>query len=257
MSLGVKIRTFRRERRMTLAQVSAKLNVSPSFLSLVERDIKKPSLIMLRKISQILNISLSYLVTDPSEGSLASEKLRSLRQSRGLTVEDLAELSELPMKDITGIEKNEIHPTLDHLEKLSTALNIPNQYLSGRNFTTEQLGDKVKTCREQKQLTQSDLANAIGVSPSLISQIESNVTFPSLETLGLIATCLNVEISYFLIDSINANNYLASLSPDLLSLLGDLKVQAVLTSIRDLQPGELNFLLNFIEFFKLNRSNLT
>lgn len=256
MSLGHKIRDFRSERGMTLTQLAKKLDVSPSFLSAVERDIKKPSLITLKKISSHLNISLSYLMTNTEENTATGEKLKTTRKGRGLSVEDLAELSEVPVEDIINIENNTINPSLQHLENLSAALNVTIRYFVDHRPQNSNLGDKIRTRREKVEMSQTQLANLAHMSPSLISQIENNITTPSLETLEKIAECLDVETSYFLVDTNTTSQFLSSLSPELVSLLNDPKVQAVLTAVRDLGPGELKFLLNFLEFFKLNRNIL-
>ena len=256
MSLGSKIRDFRNERGLTLTQLAQKLDVSPSFLSAVERDIKKPSVIMLKKISSYLNISLSYLMTQSDQDALVGDKLKNIRKDRGLNTEELAELSEIPIDDIRNIEKNLIEPTLPHLEKLSTALNVTIRYFLERNTPKPVLGDKIRTLRERAEMSQTELASIANVSPSLVSQIENNVTMPSLETLDRIAECLDVETSYFLVDTSSSSQFLSSLSPELISLLNDPKIQAILTAVRDLEPGELKFLLNFLEFFKLNRKLL-
>ncbi|MHB9094387.1 MAG: helix-turn-helix domain-containing protein [Eubacteriales bacterium] len=257
MSLGNKIREFRTERGMTLTQLAKKLEISPSFLSAVERDIKKPSLIMLKKISSHLNISLSYLMTSPEENTVTGDKLRNIRKGRGLSVEDLAELSEIPIEDVRNIEKNVIKPSLAHLEKLSTALNVTIRYFVERNVRVTNLGDKIRALREKLEMSQAQLASSSNISPSLVSQIENNVTMPSLETLDRISECLDVETSYFLVDTNSTSQFLSSLSPELVSLLNDPKVQAILTAVRDLEPGELKFLLNFLEFFKINRNILS
>ena len=256
MSLGTKIRDFRTERGMTLTQLAKKLDVSPSFLSAVERDIKKPSLIMLKKISSHLNISLSYLMTDSRENTVTGEKLKNIRKGRGLSVDDLSELSEVPVEDISSIENNTIKPTLAHLEKLSAALNVTIRYFVDRSSNGTNLGDKIKVLREKHEMSQAQLAGMASISPSLVSQIENNITMPSLETLDKIAECLDVETSYFLVDTNNASQYLSSLSPEVISLINDPKVQAILNAVRDLEPGELKFVLNFLEFFKINRKEL-
>lgn len=257
MSLGAKIRDFRKERGITLTQLANKLEISPSFLSAVERDIKRPSLIMLKKISSLLNISLSYLMADTGENTVTGEKLKTIRKGRGLSVDDLAELSELSVEDIRNIEKNVIKPSLEQLEKLSTALNVTIRYFVERNVHGPNLGEKIRALREKMELSQSHLASSANISPALVSQIENNVTVPSLETLDRISECLDVETSYFLIDTNSTSQYLPNISPELASLLGDPKVQAILTAVRDLEPGELKFILNFLEFFKINRKALS
>ena len=257
MSLGSKIRDFRKERGITLTVLANKLGVSPSFLSSVERDIKKPSLMMIKKISSHLNISLSYLMTDSGDNTDTGEKLKNIRTGRGLSVEDLAELSEISVEDIGNIEKNVIKPSLEHLEKLSLALNVTIRYFVERNIHKTNLGDKIKALREKMEISQAELARTANISPSLVSQIENNITMPSLETLDRLAECLDVETSYFLVDTSTNNQYLSSLNPELVMLLSDPKVQAILTAVRDLEPNELKFVLNFLDFFKSNRKVLS
>ncbi|KNZ69144.1 transcriptional regulator, XRE family [Thermincola ferriacetica] len=257
MSLGSKIREFRKERGLTVTQLAEKLGVSPSYLSAVERDIKKPSVIMVKKISSLLNISVSYLMTNSENNTVTGEKLKNIRKSRGLSTEDLAELSQIPVEDIQNIERNLIRPTLEQLEKLSSALNVTLRYFVERNPYSIQLGDKIRDLREKRAMSQADLAGSADLSPSLISQIENNITMPSLETLERIAEVLDVETSYFLLDTNSTSQFLSSLSPEIVSLLGDPKVEAILLAVRDLTPGELKFLLYFVEFFKMNRKFLS
>jgi len=59
------------------------------------------------------------------------------------------------------------------------------------------LGTKVRQFRIEQGMRAKDLAAAAGVSPSLISQIENNVTTPSIDVLRRIATALQVPIGDF------------------------------------------------------------
>ena len=61
-------------------------------------------------------------------------------------------------------------------------------------------GEKLKKLRIEKQLSQEDLANAVGVSYSYITQIEAPnvVKKMSLEVLLDIASALNVDINKLL-----------------------------------------------------------
>jgi len=58
----------------------------------------------------------------------------------------------------------------------------------------EGIGKRVKSRRESLDLQVKDLSNLIGVSPSLISQIEKSKSFPSLVTLKKIADALNTTV---------------------------------------------------------------
>ena len=57
------------------------------------------------------------------------------------------------------------------------------------------LGDRIKALRAERQLQQRQLAEKAGLTPSMVSQIESGRLTPSLNTLGRIAGALGVPIA--------------------------------------------------------------
>ncbi len=59
------------------------------------------------------------------------------------------------------------------------------------------LGLRLNEFRTKRGLTQTELANLVGVTPSTVSQIESNMIYPSLPALLKIAEVLSVEVSSF------------------------------------------------------------
>lgn len=256
MSLGARIREFRRERGLTLTALAEKIDVSPSFLSGVERDIKKPSVTLLQKIGSILNLPLSFLMADSDDG-MTAEKLQFMRKGRGLSLEDLAEISGIPAATIQAIEEGTTRPDLDQLEKLSESLNVKIRYFMERRKHSSSLGERVRKCRENQSITQAALAAKSNVSPGLISQIENDQTMPSMDTLEKIAEALGATTYNFLLNQEENKELLADLSPELIALLGDVRVQVILRAVRDLEPDELKYILNYLEFFKRNRNLLS
>lgn len=85
------------------------------------------------------------------------------------------------------------------------ALNKPNIFWADGttvSFETDkrgrgksELGMRIKEIRIKQGLTQKDLAGFVGVTPSTISQIESNQIFPSIPALYKIAETFSVNIS--------------------------------------------------------------
>jgi transcriptional regulator with XRE-family HTH domain len=57
------------------------------------------------------------------------------------------------------------------------------------------LGDRIKALRLERDLQQRQLAEKAGLTPSMISQIESGRLTPSLHTLGKVAGALGVTIA--------------------------------------------------------------
>jgi len=62
------------------------------------------------------------------------------------------------------------------------------------------LGVRIKKIRKKQGMSQKELSKLIGVTPSNISQIESNLIYPSLPALYKIAENLSVEVSSFFQD---------------------------------------------------------
>jgi transcriptional regulator with XRE-family HTH domain len=59
------------------------------------------------------------------------------------------------------------------------------------------IGMRLKELRKKQGVTQAELAKLVGVTPSNISQVESNLISPSLNALLKIAEALFVDITYF------------------------------------------------------------
>lgn len=59
------------------------------------------------------------------------------------------------------------------------------------------LGTRLKTLRTRQGVSQKELATLVGVTPSTISQIESNLIYPSLPALIKIAQVLAADMAYF------------------------------------------------------------
>lgn len=62
---------------------------------------------------------------------------------------------------------------------------------------TFSLGDKLRQLRDERNISQRDLAKLAGLSPNSISLIERDETSPSVATLQSLAAALNVRMSYF------------------------------------------------------------
>ncbi|MFP4305993.1 MAG: cupin domain-containing protein [Desulfococcaceae bacterium] len=87
-------------------------------------------------------------------------------------------------------------------------LNQPTPYWSDgaavtfdretRRELTVDLGRRLKTLRTRRGLSQTELARLVGVTPSTISQVESNQIFPSLTAMFKMAEILEVEPAAFL-----------------------------------------------------------
>jgi transcriptional regulator with XRE-family HTH domain/KaiC/GvpD/RAD55 family RecA-like ATPase len=62
------------------------------------------------------------------------------------------------------------------------------------------LGHKIRTLRKRMEMTQKELAEQVGLTPSFISQLEKNLISPSLDSLLKLSDKLNTQPIYFLTD---------------------------------------------------------
>src|SRR2546430_10086102 len=66
---------------------------------------------------------------------------------------------------------------------------------SGRQRLRDDLGQRLRKAREQKKIGLRELARRLGVSASLISQIETGKTEPSINTLFAIVSELELSVN--------------------------------------------------------------
>jgi transcriptional regulator with XRE-family HTH domain/KaiC/GvpD/RAD55 family RecA-like ATPase len=72
-----------------------------------------------------------------------------------------------------------------------------------KNLGRLNLGMRLKELRNKRGFSQTELAKHVGVTPSSISQIESNLIYPSIPALLKMAEVLSVDISSFFHESQN------------------------------------------------------
>ena len=95
------------------------------------------------------------------------------------------------------------------------------------------VGSRIKTARENKKLTQEELAAMVDLSPTHISVIERGVKSPKLETFVRIANALGVSADSLLIDVVeNSTKGISCELYDYVSNLSKKEREKVLTVVR-------------------------
>lgn len=92
MEFAERLKTLRKQVKLTQAQIAEKLNISQQAYASWERGVKKPTQENLVKIAQILNVTIDYLVGNFSE-EITNNKLEDIeilfcKNSEGLTDEE-------------------------------------------------------------------------------------------------------------------------------------------------------------------------
>lgn len=81
-SLGAKIRQYRKSRRLTLTELAEQCNISPSFLSQIERDQANPSVATLHTIAEVFGLPLAAFFEGPAQTNYAASSETAARVVR-------------------------------------------------------------------------------------------------------------------------------------------------------------------------------
>ena len=109
---GSRIREMRKRRGLTLKEVAEATGYTIGHISQIERDLKSPSLVALRKIAACLNCSEVWLIMDDSELSAkSSEEGKKSKESYLMRKEN-----RIPMKI----------PEIDVSDSIFTPSKLPN-----------------------------------------------------------------------------------------------------------------------------------
>jgi transcriptional regulator with XRE-family HTH domain/KaiC/GvpD/RAD55 family RecA-like ATPase len=112
------------------------------------------------------------------------------------------------------------------------------------------LGMRLKELRIKRGLSQTELAEQIGVTPSTISQVENNLIYPSLPALLKMAEVLSVEISSFFQEKADVKNRVIFPAADAVEVkfpdLPEGCVHAALLTPLDIEPKAEPYLIEIL-----------
>jgi len=121
-------------------------------------------------------------------------QIRSFREERGYTLQDLARRANLSLSYLSEIERGSKRPSLKTIDKLAGALNVAKTQLIEGDITDAglSLGDKIRLMRAEKSLSLQELSQKAEISLSYLSEIERGAVYPALSTLRRVAAGLCV-----------------------------------------------------------------
>ncbi len=120
-SLGYELKKIRKEKKMTLQELSDKSGLSISFLSQIERGLRTLTFTSLRKVSEALDVNINFFFEE-SVTSIKKEGSKNKKKSKTFTYTSLA----------GQIEKPDFIPALIEL-KAGEAHSAPYTH-SGQEF---------------------------------------------------------------------------------------------------------------------------
>lgn len=95
MTVGHRIKNLRKEKNMTLRELSHKTGISVSFLSDIENGRSNPSLERLKDIAGVLDVTVSFLMGEEEKASNhISTKAYHTLDATGLSEEDIRKVEE-------------------------------------------------------------------------------------------------------------------------------------------------------------------
>lgn len=128
--------------------------------------------------------------------------LKEKRQKKRIKAAEIADALNLSKTQISRYETNRSTPPLQIIIELSKMLefNINEIYPTENNTKTggKNLGEKIKTLRDEKKLTQQELAENVNKSNAQISLYEKNEAYPKIYTLIDIAIALDTSLENLL-----------------------------------------------------------
>jgi transcriptional regulator with XRE-family HTH domain len=173
-------------------------NFNRSYLSRIELGQQAPTLAELNRIADVLEVSLSYLLggidsdeklkwiedlaeLSPEEWMRIGINARLARVNLGLSQQQVAQKTEtldISQRDIGGLEKGEFRRAVQrNFPAIAISLNTtPEELLNGQppEIGRPGSGPIIEMMRDERGLTQGQLAAMAGISCSTLSRIEKN-----------------------------------------------------------------------------------
>lgn len=133
-SIGDRIKEARLLRGLTQTELAERIGVKFSAVHKYEAGlVTNIPIERIEKISAVLNVSILYLlgiVDNPARSTIANklpmgEKITMVRRKHGLSLSALASAANVSVVRLNSLELLRAEPTLEELERLASALDVP------------------------------------------------------------------------------------------------------------------------------------
>ncbi len=135
MSIGARIKGFRKQKGLTQVQLSKNAGISRSYLADVEANRYNPSLSMLMDLAQALGITVSCLLDDRE---IDFRNLVQACKGKSVSLESLSELLKIPDDSMELIRTNKL-PDEDTMLKLCDYFNCTWDYIIGKTNSPDDI----------------------------------------------------------------------------------------------------------------------
>lgn len=122
------------------------------------------------------------------------EKISEERKWAGMTQKELGEKTGIDGATIGKYERGVLNPKIETLRKIADALSCSVTDLD-ESIPLHKKMKSLKVLRENRKLSQKELAKEIGESPSEIEKIENGTIIPPVDTMRKIANVLHCSLA--------------------------------------------------------------
>lgn len=237
------MKSLREAKGISLEDLADRLDIPPECLDDIEKGQRRLSRDTLKEVAQILEVPESYFYADEAPVDQVSlravQRLKSLREQKGISLAELARRTGISPTHISEIERAQSGGSLKVWEKLARELGVTLGYFF-REVEEETLGQKLRKLRTSRGLTQKELAQKVNLSYSLVAQIESGRVQPAISTLTRLARELGVSPCYFLTDE-------GQEEPGLGNTATSPEIRRLLSKLSQLSPRELKAVEDLVD----------
>ncbi len=145
IKIGNRIKKLRKDKNISQKDMANMLNIPRSTYSNYENNNREPSIKLLEKIAEILNVSLGELF-GVNEEELKKDKslpvgenIRKYRKIKGLTMKELGTRVGITEQAISQYERSIRNPSLEVLLNVSNALDVPLNVLFNQTINLSQI----------------------------------------------------------------------------------------------------------------------
>lgn len=150
MSIGNKIKTLREQKGLSQKELASLLNISQAAVSQFENGSSPPKITTLEKIALVLNASIQELLgwnetqSIQENSSNLADKIYKLRTDHHLSQKEFAIKINTSQSAVNYWENGKRQPRIEHLQKISTAFNVPiGEFIEEIPFTKDDFDNAV------------------------------------------------------------------------------------------------------------------
>jgi transcriptional regulator with XRE-family HTH domain len=143
VNIGYNLKKIRKDKGLTQDKLSEITKISIASIQRYELGKRQPNIQTVNKFAEALGVTINTLLKD--ENISLGENIKKLRKNKGLSQKQLAEILNLSEITIRRYEKCSNIPTIETLDKIAIALDVPLNELLGTNATTNDIEKKIGT----------------------------------------------------------------------------------------------------------------